>query len=313
MESLADDGENTTIEEFICGHGINKFHQKIAFSAFNTVTSITAILGNFVIITALKKVSSLHSPSKRLFQSLASTDLCVGLITQPLYIYSTFVPPRSADSLRCSHTLTYSGFPLRVTGFAFCQVSLLTATAISVDRLLALFWGIRYGKVAILTGVHIFIVFSWLFALAVGLSSYFYTLRVTIFLGCAISLLCLVTSTLCYMKIYLKLRNHQAKVLFQQANLPEKRIPINVARYRKTVSNALWVQSTLLLCYLPYGILTVRSLFTRVDLKSDPSWHATLCLVFLNSSLNPFLYCWKMREVRRAVKNTIRLFWRFSS
>ena len=306
MASIANDGENTTVQEFFCGHGIYEFHQKISLSVFNTVSALTAFLGNFLIIKALEKVSSLHSPSKRLFQSLASTDLCVGLITQPLYIYSTFVPPKPADSKSCSYTLTYSGFPLRVTGFVFCQVSLLTTTAISVDRLLALFLGIRYRKVATLTGVHIFIALSWLFALAVGLSSYFYALRVTIFISCTIALLCVVTSTICYMKIYLKLRNHHAKVMFQQAKMLGKRTSINVARYRKTVSNALWVQWTVFVCYLPYGILTVKSLFIGVDLKSDPAWHATLCLVFLNSSLNPFLYCWKMREVRQAVKTLTR-------
>ena len=302
MANIADGGNNTTIQEFYCGHGINDFHQKIAFSAFNIVTSITAFLGNVVIICALERVSSLRSPSKRLFQSLASTDLCVGLITQPLYIHSTLMPPRPADSEGCFYTLTYSGFPLRVTGFAFCEVSLLTTTAISVDRLLALFVGIKYRKVVTLMRVRVFIVCSWLFAFAIGLSSYFYTLRVTISLSCIIALLCVVTSAICYMKIYLKLRIHHATVQNQQTTMAGRGIPINVERYRKTVSSALWVQSTLFVCYLPYGILTVKSLFTGVDLKSDPVWHATLCLVFLNSSLNPFLYCWKMKEVRQAVK-----------
>ena len=313
MASIADDGNNTTIQEFFCGHGINEFHQKIYFSAFNIVTCITAFLGNFVIINALEKVSSLHSPSKRLFQSLASTDLCVGLLTQPLYIYSTLMPPWPADSEGCFYTLTYSGFLLRVTGFAFCNVSLLTTTAISVDRLLALFMGIKYRRVVTLTRVHVFIVFSWLFAFSIGLPSYFYTLRGTISLSCIIALLCVVTSTICYMKIYLKLRIHRVTVHNQQNKLAGKGIPINVARYRKTVSNALWVQSTLFVCYLPYGILTVKYLFTGVDLKSDPAWHATLCLVFLNSSLNPFLYCWRMREARQAVKVLARKCWCFAN
>ena len=29
-------------------------------------------------------------------------------------------------------------------------------------------------------------------------------------------------------------------------------------------------------------------------------------LLFFNSTLNPFLYCWKISEVRQAVKQTIR-------
>ena len=132
MSSIADGGNNTTAQEIFCSQGINESHQKASLSAFNIVTSIIAFLGNFVIIIALEKVSSLHLASKRLFQSLASTDLCVGFITQPLYIYSTSMPPWPSDSAGCFYTLTYSGFPLRVTGVAFCLVSLLTTTAISV-------------------------------------------------------------------------------------------------------------------------------------------------------------------------------------
>ena len=313
MANIAADGNHTTVQELSCRQGINGLNQKISLSVFNILTSITAFLGNVVIIVALQKVSSLHLPSKLLFQSLSSTDLCVGLITQPLYVYSTLMPP--AHSLGCKYTLTSSSFPLRATGWAFCAVSLLTTTAISVDRLLALIVGIRYRNVVTLTRVLVFIVISWLFAIAIGLSSYFYTLRVTISLSCTIALLCVVTSTICYTKIYLKLRSHQTDVQrhVHQRQLPREGIPINVARYRKTVSNALWVQSTLFVCYLPYGILTVKSLFTGLDLKSDPAWHATLCLVFLNSSLNPFLYCWKMREVRQAVKNLTRKCWCFLS
>ena len=292
-----------------CRPWINDLHQKIFLSAFNIATSITAFLGNLVVINGLEKVSSLHSPSKRLFQNLASTDLCVGLITQPLYVYSILMPPWSSDSLDCHYTLTYSGFPLRVTGAAFCEVSLLTTTAISVDRLLALILGVTYRRVVTLTRVRVLIIISWLLAIAIGLSSYFYRLRVTISLSCTIALLCVVTSTICYMKIYLKLHSHRITVQNQQRQLAGKGIPINVARYKKSVSNALWVQSTLFVCYLPYGILTVKSLFTRVNLPSDPAWHATLCLIFLNSSLNPFLYCWKMREVREAVKTSARKCW----
>ena len=313
MSGIADGRNSTTIQEIFCSQGINESHQKASLSAFNIVTSIIAFLGNVVIIIALEKVSSLHLASKRLFQSLASTDLCVGFITQPLYIYSTLMPPWPSDSIGCFYTLTYSGFPLRVTGVAFCLVSLLTTTAISVDRLLALFAGIRYRKVVTLTRVRFFIVLSWLFSLATGLSSYFYRLSVTISLSCTIALLCVVTSTICYMKIYLKLRSHQAAVQIQQKQMAGKAITVNVARYRKTVFNALWVQLALFVCYLPYGILTVKSLFTGVDLPSDPVWHATLSLVFLNSSLNPFLYCWRMQEVRQTVKTLTRKCWPFSN
>ena len=34
--------------------------------------------------------------------------------------------------------------------------------------------------------------------------------------------------------------------------------------------------------------------------------HAAVTLLFLNTTLNPFLYCWKMKEVKQAVIDMIR-------
>jgi len=46
----------------------------ICLSAFNIFLSITAVLGNVLILVALRKVSSLHPPSKLLFRCLATAD-----------------------------------------------------------------------------------------------------------------------------------------------------------------------------------------------------------------------------------------------
>ena len=59
----------------------------IFFIALNIFLSISATLGNALILVALRNVSSIHPPTKQLFRCLAVTDLCVGLICQPLYVY----------------------------------------------------------------------------------------------------------------------------------------------------------------------------------------------------------------------------------
>ena len=56
-----------------------------AFASLNTFFSITATLGNVLILLALNKVTSICPPTKLLFRCLAVTDLCVGLVTQPLF------------------------------------------------------------------------------------------------------------------------------------------------------------------------------------------------------------------------------------
>ena len=58
----------------------------IYLSTFNIFLSITAVLGNTLILVVLRKESSLHPPSKLLFRCLALSDLCVRLIAQPLSV-----------------------------------------------------------------------------------------------------------------------------------------------------------------------------------------------------------------------------------
>ena len=86
MVNLTEDGNYTTHETFYCSLGIIGAQEGIFLSTLNILISITTFLGNSLIILALQKVSSVHSSSKLLLRCLAYTDLCVGLILQPLYI-----------------------------------------------------------------------------------------------------------------------------------------------------------------------------------------------------------------------------------
>ena len=87
---------------------------------------------------------------------------------------------------------------------------------------------------------------------------------------------------------------------------PRQAIPLNIGRYRKAVYSALWVQVTLVVCYLPSGIIVALQPQRGKSLSIHHDLEFTATLVYLNSSLNPFLYCWKIREVRQAVKETLK-------
>ena len=107
---------------------------------------------------------------------------------------------------------------------------------------------------------------------------------------------------------FLRLRHHQVQV---QANVHQvqqngRGIPLNIARYQKTVSAALWIQITLVACYLPEALLrSLSSVYSINEVTFSISRRYTVSLTYLNSTLNPFLYCWKIREVRQAVKDTL--------
>ena len=182
------------------------------------------------------------------------------------------------------------------------EVSLLTLTAISVDRLLALLLGLKYKQVVTLKRTDALVGSLWVVRTSFSTMFIWNSLIV-----CVLSYLhhCLLTSVFSYTKILFHLRHHQNQ-LQDHVQQPSQTNSLNIERYRKTVSTAIWLQLTLVACYLPNGILMALVANNGPSSSIYHAWNYALTLVFLNSSLNPILYCWKIEEVRQAVKNTIR-------
>ena len=303
MANLTEDGNYTTTGlGFSCSPGLGTA-QKIFISTINLPLSIFAIIGNLLIIIALRKVSCLHPPSKLLLSCLACTDLGVGLISHPLFSIFLMAPEHS-------RVCSFSSLLFLITGSIFCGVSSSTMTAISVDRLLALSLGLRYKQVVTMRRVKALVGTHWVLCTIIMLVSF---QNYSIFLGIvsAIVLLGIMISSFCYTKIYRTLRLSQAQVQSQghQGQQNEEPTPLNNARYKKTVSTALWVQMASLVCYLPF-VLVIG--FVSITEHETPSFNFVSCLstslMLSNSTINPILYCWRMREMKRAVKHTIRQF-----
>ena len=276
-------------------------HQLIFLLVVNISVSITAFLGNTLILVALKKESSLHPPSKLLYRNLAITDLCVGLIAEPVYVaYFMSVLRDKWDICFYAHVLSF------FTCYVFSAVSLFTLAVISVDRLLALLLGLRYRQVVTLKRTLMTLIVGWILSIVVILTYLWDPIVTSWCVKVALSV-CLVTSFVCYVKIFLILRHNQIQVLdhFLQRQMNQP-VSLNIARYRKAVSAALWVQMTLVVSYLPILITETLKVQLGMPLSLYLARESTRTLVLLNSSLNPFLYCWKIREVRQAVKDTMR-------
>ena len=69
-----------------------------------------------------------------------------------------------------------------------------------------------------------------------------------------------------------------------------------------------WVQFVLVLTLVPFIIVVVIIQITGENKDSLLLITATVTVLYSNSSLNPFLYCWKIGEVRKAVKDIVRNF-----
>ena len=279
---------------------VGELKQKfISFSAVNILLSITAILGNSLILVALHKESSLHPPSKLLYCCLATTDLLVGLVSLPLSaLYWMSVFQEHWSLCRYIRDAAY------ITGYVLFLVSLMTMTAISLDRLLALLLGLRYKQIVTLKRTYIIVTTFWVFALVASLSGFFHH-RIMFMYSFLVISFCLVISFASYTKIFCTLRYHQVQVGDQQQ--PSQTNALNMARFRKAVYSALWVQLALVVCYAPMYTVTIVIAYTKkYSLLLVVTRKVAFILLFFNSTLNPFLYCWKISEVRQAVKQTIK-------
>ena len=191
-------------------------------------------------------------------------------------------------------------------------VSILTSAAISVDRLLALLLGLRYRHVVTLCRVRVVIACVWFIAVS---SASLYSVASILFHTSwwtfrALVIFSIIVSTFSYTKIFFTLRHQQAQV--QDHVQPEQssrvRSVLNIARYKKTVYTVAWIQFAMLACYGPNIVMAFLFDLRNIDLSTEVRIAREIsgCLVFLNSSLNPVLYCWRIKDVRQEVKNTIR-------
>ncbi|XP_020632860.1 melanocyte-stimulating hormone receptor-like [Orbicella faveolata] len=292
-----------TLHQLICTAAVTVGapHPLTYLSVLNILLSMTAFLGNVLILVALHKVSSLHPPSKLLLRCLAITDLFVGLIAQPIYAgYEISLLYERWNMCRSTFASSL------IAGYVLCGVSLPTLSAISVDRLLALLLGLRYRQVVTMRRMFLFVMSFWVMS-SFAAVMYFFNYLVTLSYCYLIVSLCVTVSIISYTKIFLTLHRHQVQVqdsVHQQQ--PSQIIPLNITRYRKAVSSALWLQLTLIICYLPHGMVEFVLAHSGLSPAAVLARQFTATLVFSNSSLNPLLYCWKIKEVRRAVKDTIR-------
>ena len=280
----------------------------IFFIALNIFLSIFATLGNVLILVALRNVSSIHPPTKLLFRCLAITDLCVGLLGQPLYVCVVYI----IIYLDIGNRIVELVYVYLFIIYVLVAVSVLTSAAIGVDRLFALLLGLRYRHVVTLCRVRVVIACVWFIAVS---NASLYSVPSILFHTSwwtfrALVIFSIIVSTFSYTKIFFTLRHQQAQVRdhVQPEQSSRVRSVLNIARYKKTVYSVAWIQFAMLACYGPYIVKEFLWNFGSIDYSTETriANDVSICLLFLNSSLNPVLYCWRIKDVRQEVKNTIR-------
>lgn len=262
----------------------------------DAVIFLCASLGNILILISLRKSQAIHAPSKALFSSLALSDLAVGLIVAPLHFCLTLGIVQDNPLLYCTFFA-----PTTAAGYTMASVSTLTAVAIALDRYLAFRLRIRYRQLVIVNRVVLLLSLVWIIGILFALS---WTLNRNIshIVGACATFLCRSTTFYCYLKIFIGLRHQAAQIQKQnQVARASQRNFFNIPVYKKSVKNMFLIYCIILICYVPY-FLALMLLFS-VGLGSSTFLVISLSyiIIILNSLLNPFVYCWRIPEIRRQV------------
>ena len=274
------------------------------YCIFNLVFSVVAVLGNLLVIHALWKSSSIPATVKKLFLSLALSDLAVGMLPQ-LMLGINIAVMLSKTSNGDSNFASFC--PVIVTAcyffaFSLCSASFFTIAAIAVDRLLAISLHLRYHELVTSKRINMVLIMLWLASGVTASISILFTVANNIIATFQVILLLL--TTVAYIRIYKAVRHHRIQI---QSQLQLQNFEVgDLRRQKKSAWNALIVYVTFLFCYLPFFVSVLIVLIYGEWMSPLIANYATLLVIFLNSSLNPFVYCWRYREIGNIVRSSLK-------
>ncbi|XP_020611691.1 adenosine receptor A3-like [Orbicella faveolata] len=281
----------------------------LSICVLNALFSVVATLGNLLVIRALWKASSVTLTLKKMFLSLAFCDLAVGLFSQPVLaaLYGVIVNKAASGNYDfdsyCPVIITLVMAPT----FFLLGVSFSMVAAIAVDRLLALSIHLRYQELVTEKRVNIGLVVLWL-------SNALYTFVFmelpshNELLAVILQTVGLILITVAYFRIYQVVRYHQNQI--HGHNQIQNDQSTQAARIMKSALNAFYVYIVSLVCFTPNLLAGILLVVDNSRLPTLVAYNASAFLILLNSSLNPLVYCWRYREIRNIVKNTVKKLFR---
>ena len=276
-------------------------------STVNFPLSVLTIVGNTLVLVAVWRTPSPCSPSIILLCGLATTDLAVGLLLRPLFLSMEFTFLSNSSAYNC-----VLGKAFNTSSYTVCGVSLATLTAITIDRLLALKYHLRYSSIMTIQRAFCVIAMNWLTSSFLASLILWTSKLLFLFVMALVVAIFLCFSTSVYINISYIIRHHKRQILAQTRAVQDNS-RINITRFKRTAFNGI-LGPLLSPCLLHPLFRNLAVAGRRIEntfriLERVWQWHSMEIvkhgMVFMNSALNPFIYCWRLQEIRTAVKKSL--------
>lgn len=259
--------------------------------------SILATTGNGLILYAVFTTNALKKPSNLLLAFIAIMSLLAGVLPVPMSIAIRIMEANNAVT-PCSLRLAY-----RYLFGLLTAVSFFVIGSLSMDMLLACSFPLKY------TTWQMKKIYTWIFAafwffpiivLVLMVSKIIETdaARRCVSVALSIAFICIILS---FSGVYRIIRKRNVSVgdLLSQAAVEDSR-----KKERRALKTLVVVALCFLVCHLPNAIVL------QFELNEDSSafYHAfrySAILAFSNSSLNPIIFCYCRKDIRRVVLETL--------
>ena len=258
--------------------------------------ALTAILGNGIVMLVICKTRELHSPSFTLLFCLAASDLLVGLVGQP-----SFFAYKLAELLENFSLYSKLRMTQFFSGWITSAVSLLTLTGVCLDRLLSLTLHLRYSSLITVPRVAMVIVGAWIICSAGAIIKFWFDKWVILPSILAVSTL--LTIAFCTTVKHQRQRQINTQ---NQAVTNLQHSTVEVLKCKKSAITVLYVYGLLLVFYLPFLVVMVLETIEGTTRSVGMAYDYATTVVLINSSVNPIIYCWRMKLVRSAVKQYLK-------
>ncbi|XP_068735644.1 adrenocorticotropic hormone receptor-like [Montipora capricornis] len=298
-----------TMADQFCRHHLDEIrhiaesHRTTLFSLYvlNIVFSLMATFGSTLAIQALRKTLLLPTNIRKLLLSLAFSDLAVGLFAHIMLAVVFKVSINYNLEVLCPVTLTFCYVIL----YLLVCASFLNVTAIAVDRLFAVSLHLRYQELVTPKRVTVALVAVWLTSCT---SACVFVTTLTLNLPLVLSSVGFLLTTVAYFRVYEVARYHGNQIHNQTQQQNSQAVVL--LRERKSALNVVYIYAVFVACYLPnFCCLVLLKAGNRPDSVLEV-YHITIFVILLNSSLNPFIYCWRFPEVRGIMKRMLKKFFR---
>ena len=175
----------------------------------------------------------------------------------------------------------------------------------AIDRLLALTLHLPYDVIVTFPRVFQTAFVLWMFSIA-GVMLRFWMRSGWIILPVVTLVLTFLVTAFTTSKRFQIVLKHQRQINDQNvAVLHLQTNTVNVLKCRKSAVTVLYVYGLILIFYLPFCVTMIIQTTVGYTRTVKIAYDYAGTAVFINSFLNPVVYCWRIREIRRAVKNSV--------